>query len=437
MPGFVGNCRFHGCAAAGADCNDRCFLVGVGKYAFHPHDLRLGRPLALHPSRARDLHGANLCILNRHPVCERDFQQCRAPQQPGAAGSEAPCGHSLLPPRASDVAGSSAGLAGSAIVNSNRGALGLALADIAGVLLAAALFLAVFAWRMSREYRGENLSEASARPVETIKSEAHAAAPFSVPEVEAAELQSASPASSLLSPVLLATLQKEWIYVRRNPTQFYGLVAPLAMVFILAGRLGSLSRTGLVFPVGAAYSILGVAALAYNLLGIDAAGVQFYFLAPVSLRSVILAKNLFGFCINLLQIVLLYTVIAFTTGVPGLWVTLSTLAWLLLAVLVNATVGNMRSLTAPKKVDPSKLSRKQASQLSALLSLGLMLAVGAVGGGLIVISRLTGLPWLPVPILLAFAAGAFALYLAGLNRVEALALNHRETLIEELSKISV
>lgn len=355
------------------------------------------------------------------------------------------------------------GLAGSAIVNAGRGAPTLAFADILGVLVAAAIFLAVFASRMSREYRGENLSEASAqsptRPAALLtKRVPHlrdglivakvgiGQAESSTAEIRNESLQASTKPSlpsslflspSTLSPILLAALQKEWIYVRRNPTQFYGLIAPLAMVFILAARLGSLSRTGLIFPIAAAYSILGVAAMAYNVLGLDAAGVQFYFLAPVSFRSLFLAKNLFGFGVNIVQIVLLYIILTFTAGMPGFWITLSTLSWLVFAVLINATIGNMRSITAPKKVDPSKLSRKQASQLSALLSLGIMLVIGAFGAGLIFLARNLALPWLPVPILLALALGAFALYITGLSRLDALALTHRETLIEELSKVSI
>ena len=96
----------------------------------------------------------------------------------------------------------------------------------------------------------------------------------------------------------------------------------------------------------------------------------------------------------------------------------------------------MRSITAPKKIDPSKISRKQASQLSALMCIGIMLAVGAVGAGIISLSQITGMPWLPIPILMALAFGAFALYTAGLNKVDNLALNHRESLVEELSKVS-
>jgi ABC-2 type transport system permease protein len=231
-----------------------------------------------------------------------------------------------------------------------------------------------------------------------------------------------------------ACLEKEWIYVRRNPAQFYGLVAPLAMVFIFAGRLGSFARTGMIFPAAVAYSALGIAALAYNVLGLDASGVQFYFLAPVSLRSVFLAKNLFSFGITAVQVVLVYLVLVFTSGPPPLLVTLSTLCWIVLACLVNAAIGNMRSITAPKKIDPSKISRKQASQLSALMCIGIMVAIAGLGVGLISLGRLAAIDWLPIPVLLGLAFGAFALYLAGLNRVDALALDHRETLIEELSK---
>ena len=87
-------------------------------------------------------------------------------------------------------------------------------------------------------------------------------------------------------------------------------------------------------------------------------------------------------------------------------------------------------------VDPSKISRKQASQLSALMCIGIMLVVGAVGAGVIGLSEFAGLHWLPIPILIALAFGAFALYITGLNKVDSLALTHREALVEELSKAS-
>jgi ABC-2 type transport system permease protein len=240
----------------------------------------------------------------------------------------------------------------------------------------------------------------------------------------------------LLSPVLAALFEKEWIYVRRNPAQFYGLLAPLAMVFLFAGRMGAFARTGYIFPAAVAYSVLGIAALAYNVLGLDANGVQFYFMAPITIRSVILAKNLFSFSITALQLVLVYAVVSFMSEPPPVLMAVTTVCWVAFACLVNAAVGNMRSITAPRKIDPSKISRKQASQLSGLICVGIIFVAVAIGGGLVVLGKFLGLPWLPIPVLLALGLGAFALYVTGLNKVDSLALSHREELIEELSKAS-
>jgi ABC-2 type transport system permease protein len=327
----------------------------------------------------------------------------------------------LLPP----------GLAGEAALDASRSPGIAAVTPIAGIGMYAALFLAVFGWRMQREYRGENLSEAANSPAAPVAPTVARLAP-----VQAALAPTAEPVRSFLSPVVAACLEKEWIYVRRNPAQFYGLIAPLAMVFLFASRLGNFAKTGLIFPSAVAYSVLGVAALAYNVLGLDASGVQFYFMAPIEMRSVILAKNLFGFAVTAVQLVLVYLVLTFTAGTPPLLMTLGTVCWVVFACMVNATVGNMRSITAPKKVDPSKISRKQASQLSALLCIGIMLAVAGLGAGILALAQFASLPWLPIPVLLSLALGAFALYVAGLNRMDSMALNHRETLIEELSKAS-
>ena len=305
-----------------------------------------------------------------------------------------------------------------------------ALALLVGILAFAAVFLAIFAWRMHREYRGESVSEAAHTTTENVRVRHLNRSPT------ATEVSSQPSTPGVFSPVLAALFEKESIYVRRNPAQFYGLIAPLAMVFLFAGRMGSFARTGYIFPSAVAYSVLGIAALAYNVLGLDANGVQFYFMAPISMRSVMLAKNLFSFSITALQLVLVYAVVAFTSQPPPLLIALSTICWVVLACLVNATVGNMRSITAPKKIDPSKISRKQASQLSALMCIGIMLAVGALGGGVIALSKFAELPWLPIPVLLALALGAFALYITGLSRVDGLALRHREELVEELSKAS-
>ena len=318
------------------------------------------------------------------------------------------------------------GLAGAAITHAGHAETLPALAIVLAILVYAAVFLGIFAWRMHREYRGENLSEVN-----------HAKDPPPATVTQPSRPAALAPVNTVPSRIpapFAANLQKEWIYVRRNPSQFYGLLAPLAMVFLFASRMGRMGQPGLIFPAVAAYSILGVSALAYNILGLDANGVQFYFISPVPFRTIFLSKNIFGFAITLIQLVLLYVLLTFTQGAPPLLLTLDTLCWVIFAALVNVTVGNMRSITTPKKIDPGKISRKQASQLSALLALALMLAAIALGAATLALGRFLGVNWLPIPVFLGLAAGAAALYWAGLNRVDAMAQNHRESLIEELSK---
>lgn len=318
------------------------------------------------------------------------------------------------------------GLAGAAVFNNSLQHTGPALLQIAGVLVWAAFFLAVFASRMAREYRGENLSEANVTPLPPAKSA----------QVLVVALHPEPETRFGLSPVLTANLEKEFLYLRRNISQFYGFLAPIAMVFLFAGRLGSFGRNGFVLPSAVAYCFLGIAALAYNILGTDATGIQSYLLAPIRMRTVFLAKNLFGFALSAVQLILVFLVVSIISGPPPVWLALATIAWVVFATFSNAAVGNIRSITTPKKMDPNKISRRQASQLSALMSIGIMLAAAGIGAGLILLARSTSLPWLPFPVLLALAAGAVLVYLRGLDKVDALIVDHREILLEELCKAS-
>jgi ABC-2 type transport system permease protein len=354
------------------------------------------------------------------------------------------------------------GLAARAILHADAGQYGFTTLLLLGLVAFAAVFLGVYASRMHREYRGENLSDSNAgRPSEPVFA---VTAPVSKPlpplqagkKATPAVMQMAVPApvqasaieppgsaarldlAFLSRPILAANLRKEWIYVRRNTAQLYGLLAPIAMVFLVTMRFtGRNSHAWFTFPAAVAYSTLGVSALAYNSFGLDAAGVQFYFLAPVRLGSVLLVKNLFNFALNLAEIVIIFALISYTSGVPP-WATVAaTILWVIFASLVNVTLGNRRSITAPKKMDPAKLSRKQASQFSALLSLGVITVLALIGAGLLLLGNWIHKPWLPVPVLFLLAGGACFLYWSSLGTLDALALRNRETMIEELCKPSL
>jgi ABC-2 type transport system permease protein len=331
----------------------------------------------------------------------------------------------LLPP----------GLTASSIISSSQGHILSAIAALLGLIVFGALFFSIYAWRMHREFRGENLSETT-QPNQPRSQ--RGTAPTRPTIASTAGPIPATTSIFGLNNTVIACLQKEFIYLRRNMNQLYGFIVPIFMVFLFAGRMTASERFGsFVFPVAIAYSIFGISVLAYNTLGMDGPGVQFYFLSPTRLRDVFLAKNLMGFLLSFVELVVIYAVIAFIAHPPPLVITLATIGWLLFTTFVNSTVGNLRSLIAPKKIDLTKVSRKQASQLSVLISLGVVMGCLAIGFIVTTLANSLARPWLMVPIFFALAIIAFFLYLQVLSHLDTMALEHRETLTEELSKASV
>jgi ABC-2 type transport system permease protein len=333
------------------------------------------------------------------------------------------------------------GFAAMSVVEQANGHLLLAGVNLAGVLCFALIFLAIFALRMRREFSGENLSEAGARPQAAPAPTASPRPAIQSVRTDASTALGISLGGSThsgrrlgLTPAMLACLLKEFIYLRRNTAQFYAVLGPLAMVLLFSSRMGRYAPVGYNFPAAVVYATLGISALSYNVFGLDATGVQFYFLAPTSFRTIILAKNLLGFLFAAVDVILIYLVITFMTGRPPLSITLITLVWAALAVFINTTVGNIRSFTAPKKLDPAKIGRKQTSQMSALLAVGLMLLTAAAGFGLVFLSRNSRMLWLPLPVLLIMAVIAFEFYIAGLARVDRLAAIYRDSLLDELTR---
>jgi ABC-2 type transport system permease protein len=321
------------------------------------------------------------------------------------------------------------GLTASSIVRYSQSHFLAAAALLFGLVLFGALFFSVYAWRMYREFRGENLSEVTQPTARRTPATPHPA------HLPATALIPARTSAFGLNSTVIACLQKEFIYLRRNINQLYGFVAPIFMVFLLASRLSLSGRFGtFLFPVAIAYSVLGVSILSYNALGMDGSGVQLYFMAPARMRDIFLAKNLTGFLLNLVELVIVFAVISFVAHPPALVIALATILWLLFATFINGAVGNLRSLAAPKRIDLTKASRRQASQLSVLIALGVLVACAATGYAVLVLATSLGRPWLMVPLQLALAIAAFTFYVIVLNRLDTIALNHREALAEELCK---
>ena len=274
--------------------------------------------------------------------------------------------------------------------------------NVAGCAVFALVFLAVFAWRMRVEFRGENLSD-----------QANAVA-----KPKAAAVRHAAPAS--LAPHIVNTgatgapilglLHKELLYLRRNTGLFYGLVAPLVMVLIFAGRFATRVHSTMVFPGALAYALMGVAPMSFNSFGLDAAGTQFYFMAPIRFRDVLVAKNLLNAVLVVLEGAAILSMICYVVGVPPLGIVASTLLWAIGVMFTEMMVGNYRSISTPKKIDPNRTAQKQASPLSALLAMAILIGAAAGAWGLSLLAHLWRLDWAMPVLMLAFAAGAGVAY---------------------------
>lgn len=320
----------------------------------------------------------------------------------------------LLPP----------GLVADALAAANRhNTLGFTL-NISGVLLYAALFLAIFAMRIYQEFRGENLSEA-----------ANAVVP-AAPRRAAAETPSAAPATFQAPPTIAATLHKELLYIRRNSGIFYSFFAPLIMVVLFVSRVSLRTAPGFVFASAVAYTLLGIVPITYNSLGIEAAGVQFYFLAPIRMRDVFLAKNLVHFLLAAMEVIAVLVTVSFAGKAPSPPMVASVVLWAAFSMFISLSVGNYRSIVAPKKLDPGKMQSKQTAPLSALLSIVVLLGCALLGAAIIFLANNLSRPWILMPAAFLFACIGFVIYLRCLASLDSVIARSRDNLSAELCKAS-
>jgi ABC-2 type transport system permease protein len=308
------------------------------------------------------------------------------------------------------------------------------------------LFLAVFGLRMRAEYRGENLSDAAnavrAPKTKLAVAHAHAANGWHGAGTSATGVGLVPaaagfvPAASRPMDVVRAVAAKELLYLRRNTGLFYGLIMPLVMVMVFAGRwTGPMSKHGpLIFLWALAYGLLGVFPMSFNSFGLEGTGAQTYFFAPVRLREVMIGKNLLCAGVALVETVAIVGVLSYSAGPPPLVFLAGALLWMVTALLLELTVGNYMSIRSPKRVESGRTAQKQTRAASAFLSMGILLGAGAVGGGVTFLAGLGGMTWM-VPIVFAGTAAAAAwIYLTNLNKVDAYAWVHRDALFEELQR---
>jgi ABC-2 type transport system permease protein len=323
-------------------------------------------------------------------------------------------------------------LSGDAVVAGQHGDAARFAGEALASLAWGGVFLTVFGLRMRTEYGGENLSDA-ANAVSTRKAKA---------EVVHTPGATVSPASEFVDAaarpmdVVRAVAAKELLYLRRNTGLFYGLIMPLLMVMIFAGRwtVRAGSHGPLILLAALTYGLLGVFTTSFNSFGLDGTGAQTYFFAPVRMREVVLGKNVLCAGVALVETVAILAVLTYEGSAPSALLVVAALLWVVMALLLQLTVGNYMSLRSPKRIESGRTAQKQARPASAFLSMGILLGTGLVGAAVIFLAGLGKAMWAVPLVFAATAAGAGWVYLENLNKLDAYAWVHRDALFEELQR---
>jgi len=279
--------------------------------------------------------------------------------------------------------------------------------------------------RLRAQFRGENLSEAAARP--------------RVKQAQQVQLGWTLPG---FSHTVAAVFEKEMRYLARSGPMLLTLIMPIFMVLIFRfGAMNSLRHSSalsrapdVAFPGTAAYALLVLTNLVFNSFGGDGGGMQFFYASPVLFRHIILGKNLSHLGILLVNVAFTWFAVSYLYGTPHLAVTIATIAGLLFATPLNFAAGNLMSIYSPKKRDFSTFGRQNVSQTTVLISLGVQIVVIALGSAVFLIARLYQNLWIAAALFLILSAISIPLYVVVLRRIDGVATERRETLLAELCR---
>jgi ABC-2 type transport system permease protein len=279
--------------------------------------------------------------------------------------------------------------------------------------------------RLRAQFRGENLSEAGARPA--------------VEGTRTLQLGWELPG---FSQAVAAVFEKEIRYVARSGPMLLTLIMPIFMLVVF--RLGPMNpgrqvhfmtrAPEMAFPGAAAYALLVLTNLVYNSFGGDGGGIQFFYASPVSFRQIVLAKNLVHGAILILNTALAWFAVSYFYGTPALAVTVSTMAAVLFAAPLNFAAGNLLSVYSPKRRDFSAFGRQSVSQVTVLVSLGMQILIVGAGVAAFMVGRYYNNLWIAALIFLGLAAISIAVYAIVLRRFDGIALTRREALIAALCR---
>ncbi len=328
------------------------------------------------------------------------------------------------------------GLAGRSLQLGLASSLAQAALSLIFLLGYAGAFLWLLGIRLAAQYRGENLSE-------TV-------APAAITRAPRASLpRAAAPASPLLElpgipRPIAAVFEKELRYAIRSGPMLLNLIVPVIVVVILGLAMhqphkgndffAHAYRTGYIFPIAIAYTLLIQMNWVFNCFAFDGTGIQFFLLAPVPFRDVVMGKNLFLSVVTVVQALLVWAAVNWVFSPPPLVIIVATFAALLYGSLANFAVGNILSVCYPRRLEFGVFRQKKQAGVTMLVAFAAQAVLIGVGALVFAGAHFFHRIILAIPIFLAFAIIAAIAYRFSLGRIDRLAMSRRETLTAELCR---
>ena len=237
---------------------------------------------------------------------------------------------------------------------------------------------------------------------------------------------------------LAALVQKEFRSLRRTPR--FRVIVGMACLFgallcaqVMRQQAGGFAREYFL-PLVNVYGFLFLGeVLLWNIFGFDRYAAQLYFIAPVSFRTILRAKNVVAVFFLLFQTVAVLG-IAFLLRLPvSKESVVDEFAVAAVVAVFFLAAGNLVSVILPKQVDPNQTFRKQASGVVQSWMLLSSLGIGVLLSFAYLARYALGTNWAFLAVAaIEFGIGVIAYRIATDSAVER-ATRGRERLLETLS----
>ncbi|MFP5248658.1 MAG: hypothetical protein ACLGP3_02380, partial [Acidobacteriota bacterium] len=279
----------------------------------------------------------------------------------------------------------------------------------------------LLAIRLRAESRGENFSEAPARSSSVGRGAVR----------QRRSLDFAGPIGAIF--------EKDLRYLMRSGPMLYQLAVPLLMVFIFSSgsthsEQYAAIRSEFALPLGLIWAFLGLNRLACNSLGMEGHGIQFYFLSPTPLRTIMLGKNCFHAALFAVEALLISGFIVFRFGRPSPVVAAATVAWLVFAVPAYFAAANVISMVLPFRMNMTRMKQGPGALGNGFASLFTQVFILGFGALVYLPFAALGHPWMAVPVLLGLGGGAVFAWLRILSGAERILRSRLEPLLLEVAK---